>query len=182
VRLTEDRELRRGRLGVLLRPLLALPALVVAVVWVVVALVVWLLAWIGALVSGRVASVLHRTLAAALESVVQFIAWASLVSDRYPLPWRRAAHPVRLEAEWTRQPRWTVLVRVPLALPAAVLTSAFGVVLAATAVGAWFVAVTLGRSTEGLRELGAFCLRYATETAAYVLLVTARYPRLTPTL
>jgi Domain of unknown function (DUF4389) len=73
-----------------------------------------------------------------------------------------------------------VLLRVPLAASAVVLASALGVVLGCTAIGAWFVALALGRTTEGLRELGAFCLRYLTETAAYLLLVTAAYPRLAP--
>jgi hypothetical protein len=89
---------------------------------------------------------------------------------------------VQVDADRRRQRRWTVLLRVPLAVPAVVLASVLGVVLAGTAVGAWFVALILGRTTEGLRELGAFCLRYATEAAAYLLLVTPTYPRLAPPL
>ena len=162
----------------LLRPLLAIPAVVVALLWTVIALVALPFAWVGALAGRRVPGGLHRTLVAALESVVQLLAWTSLVSGRYPLPWRRQRHPVRLEAECVRQPRWTVLLRVPLGVPAVVLASVLGVVLAGTAVGAWFVALILGRTTEGLRELGAFCLRYVTEAVAYLLLLTPRYPRL----
>jgi hypothetical protein len=59
-----------------------------------------------------------------------------------------------------------------------VLASVLFVVHWCSAVGAWFVGLVLGRTTAGLRELGAFCLRYATEAAAYVLLLTPRYPRL----
>ena len=95
-------------------------------------------------------------------------------------PRRRSVHPVQLEAERQPQRRWTVLLRLALAVPALVLASVFGVVQSGTAVAAWFVALVLGRTTEGLRELGAFCLRYATETAAYLLLVTPRYPTLAP--
>jgi hypothetical protein len=47
-------------------------------------------------------------------------------------------------------------------------------------VGTWFVALFLGRTTAGLRELGAFCLRYVAETAAYALLLSPLYPRLAP--
>jgi hypothetical protein len=178
VRLTQDRELRRSRIGVLLRPLLAIPAVVVGLLWTAIALVALPFAWIGALAGGRVPGGLHRTLVAALESVAQLLAWTSLVSGRYPLPWRRQRHPVRLEAECVRQPRWTVLLRAALGVPAVVLASVLGVVLAGTAVGAWFVALIRGRTTEGLRELGAFCLRYVTEAVAYLLLLTPRYPRL----
>ena len=72
------------------------------------------------------------------------------------------------------------MFRLPLALPALVLTSAFSVVLSLAAVAAWFVALALGRTTAGLLELGTFCLRYQLETQAYVMLLTARYPALAP--
>jgi hypothetical protein len=85
-----------------------------------------------------------------------------------------------VEAEVERQPRWTVLLRPLLAVPAVVLASVLGIVLLASSVGAWFVSLTRGRTTEGLRELGAFCLRYVAETAAYLLLVTPLYPTLAP--
>jgi hypothetical protein len=73
-----------------------------------------------------------------------------------------------------------VVFRPLLALPAVVLGSVLAVALAWAAVGAWFVALALGRTTEGLRELGAFCIRYHAEVAAYVLLLTPRGPRLEP--
>jgi hypothetical protein len=180
VRLTEDRDLRRRRLGVLLRPLLAVPVVLVAAIWAAIAVVALPFAWAIALLTGRVPSLLHRTLTAALGYLTQVNAWSNLVSRRYPWPWRRRSHPVRLEAEREPQRRWTVLLRVPLAIPALVLASVLGVVQGGTAIGAWFVALVLGRTTEGLRELGAFCLRYVTETTAYVLLLTPRYPTLAP--
>jgi Domain of unknown function (DUF4389) len=178
VRLTEDRDLKRRRLGVLLRPLLVVPAAFAAVIWAVIAAVALPLAWVAALVSGRVPSFLHRTLAAALGYLTQVNAWSNLVCRRYPWPWRRRRHPVQVEAERERQRRWTVLLRIPLAIPALVLASVLGVVQGGTAIGAWFVALVLGRTTAGLRELGAFCLRYVTETTAYLLLLTPRYPTL----
>ena len=78
------------------------------------------------------------------------------------------------------QSRLVTLFRLPLALPAIVLWSVFGVVLTIVAVASWFVALTLGRTTAGLQELGMFCLRYQLETEAYVLLLTGSYPRLEP--
>lgn len=73
-----------------------------------------------------------------------------------------------------------MLLRPVLALPALVLASVLAVVHLCSAVAAWFVALVLGRTTAGLRELGAFCLRYAAEATAYALLLTPRYPRLAP--
>ena len=180
MRLTDDRTLRRRRLAVLLRLLFVVPAALAAAFWVLVAVVVVPFAWIAALIRGRVPTRLHRALVAALGYLVQVSAWSSLVSGRYPWPRRRSRHPVQLEAPRERQRRWTVLLRAALAVPAIVLASVLGVVQVGTAIGAWFVALVLGRTTEGLRELGAFCLRYATESAAYLLLVTPLYPRLAP--
>jgi hypothetical protein len=180
VRLTEDLQLRRRRLAVLLRVLLLLPALIAGGLWALVAAAAVPLAWAAALISGRVPTLLHRTLAAALGYLAQVHAWSSLVSGRYPWPRRRSPHPVQLVAPRERHRRWTVLLRVPLAVPAILLASVLAVVEATTTVGAWFVALVLGRTTAGLRELGAFCVRYETEVAAYLLLITPRYPRLAP--
>lgn len=178
MRLTEDRDLRRRRLVVLLRLLFFVPVGIAASIWAVVGVILLPFAWLGALLGGRVPLRLHRALTAALGYLVQVDAWSSLVSGRYPWPRHRSTHPIQLRAERERQRRWTVLLRVPLAIPAIVLASVLGVVQSGAAIGAWFVALLLGRTTEGLRELGAFCVRYATETAAYLLLLTPRYPTL----
>ena len=111
----------------------------------------------------------------------QVTAWFNLLSDRYPDPLHTIEHPFAIELpERPRQPRLVTLFRLPLALPAIVLWSVFGVVLTLAAVASWFVALALGRTTAGLQELGTFCLRYQLETAAYLLLLTASYPRLAP--
>lgn len=179
--LTEDRELRRRRLAVLGRAILVVPAAVTASMWLYVVALFVPIGWIVALVKGRVPDWIHKEVRAALGYNTQVNAWLYLVSGRYPWPNAgRRTHPVQLLAEPGRQRRWTVLLRVLLALPATVLGSVLGVVLTGTAIGAWFVGLVLGRTTEGLRELGAFCLRYTTETAAYLLLLTDDYPQLAP--
>jgi hypothetical protein len=175
---TEDRELRRRRLAVLLRLLLLVPAGVAALIWATVAVIAAPFAWVTALLLGRVPRFLHRALLAALGYLAQVNAWTSLVSGRYPWPRRRRTHPVQLRADREPQRRWTVLLRPLLAVPAIVLTSVLGVVQWGASIGAWFVGLVLGRTTEGLRELGAFCLRYGVETTAYFFLLTPIYPRL----
>lgn len=108
-------------------------------------------------------------------------AWFDLLSGRYPDPLHTREHPFAIEVPDARhQRRLVTLFRLPLALPAAVLTSVFNVVLTASSIGAWFVALVLGRTTAGLQELGTFCLRYQLETYAYVVLLTSRYPKLEP--
>ena len=41
---------------------------------------------------------------------------------------------------------------------------------------AWWYALATARMPEGMRNLGASCLRYSAQTYAYALLVTSRYP------
>ena len=137
-----------------------------------------LAAWIAALVTTRVPLGLHRFLRAYVGYAASVSGWLSLVTRRYPSAWRTRG--VRLDAERERHARWRILLRPLLALPAALLASVFAVVLAVSALGAWFVALGRGRTTGGLRELGAFCIRYHVELLAYLLLVGPCAPQLAP--
>lgn len=120
-------------------------------------------------------------MAAYVRYAGQVTAWFHLLSGRYPSARQTRTHPFAIEVpDRRRQPRLITLFRLPLAIPALVLASAFRIVLSLSAVAAWFAALALGRTTAGLQELGTFCLRYELETVAYVLLLTPRYPRLAP--
>jgi len=177
---TFDRNLRRRRLAVLLRVPLAVPPAAILLVWSVVTALTLVATWAAALALGRVPRSLHRFLRAYLEYALRVSAWLTLVSGGYPPLrfWRR--NDVRVSATPARQARASVLFRVLFALPGVALGSAFAVVVAVAAVGAWSVALVRGRTTEGLRELGAFCLRYEAEALAFLLLLTARPPKLAP--
>ena len=47
---------------------------------------------------------------------------------------------------------------------------------------AWFAALAMGRMPTGLRNLGAYVVRYVTQANAYFFLVTDRYPHASPAL
>jgi hypothetical protein len=173
--------LRRRRLTVLFRFALVVPQYVVLSVWSMLAAPAVAVAWLALLVEGRLPEWLHRFLAAFLRYQGQVTGWFDLLSAHYPDPLRTADHPFRIElAHRPRQPRLVTFFRLPLALPAIVLASVFGVVLFASAIPAWFAGLVLGRTTAGLQELGSFCLRYSLEAQAYLLLLTPAYPRLAP--
>jgi hypothetical protein len=181
LRVVSEEPLRRRRLGVLFRAVLVLPHYIVLFIWSLLAVPVLAVGWVVALWRGRLPAKLHRFLSAYLRYSGQVTAWFDLLSARYPRPHRLAQHPFAIEVpEPERQRRLVTLFRLPLAVPALVLTSVFGVILSAVALGAWFVALLLGRTTAGLQELGTFCLRYYLETCAYLLLLTPRYPKLEP--
>jgi hypothetical protein len=180
VRVTFDTDLRRRRLAVLFRTVIAIPPTLVLIVWGLLAAPALIVSWVGTILRGRAPDALHRLLRGYLRYSLQFNAWWNLVSGNYPGVRRRDAHPVQLDAPREPQPRLGTLLRLLLAVPGLVLGSVLGVVLGLTAVAAWFVALLRGRTTEGLRELGSFCLRYQTEVFAYVLVLTPQPPRLTP--
>jgi len=173
--------LRRRRLTTFLRVVLVVPQHVVLAAWIVLIPAAAAVAWLAALIDGRVPPWLRRFLSAFLRYRGQVAAWFDLLSDRYPDPLHTLDHPFVIEVpERQNQHRLVTLFRLPLALPAIVLWSVLGVVLALAAIASWFGALALGRTTSGLQELGTFCLRYQLETEAYLLLLTESYPRLEP--
>ena len=181
IRVLDTEPLRRRRLAVLLRPLLFFPHYIVMSVWALLLIPVVPWSWLAALLRGRVPKAPHRFLAAFLRYQGQVTAWLFLQSGTYPDPLHTMEHPFRIEVpEAADQPRLVTLFRLPLAIPAVVLASAFQVILTLVGVAAWFVGVALGRTTRGLQELGTFCLRYGLEAHAYLMLLTAAYPRLEP--
>ncbi len=181
IRVRDSELLRRRRLAVLVRILLVVPQYIVVSMWSLLGVPAVAIAWLALLIEGRLPSWLHRFLAAFLRYQGQVTAWFYLLSAHYPDPLHTIEHPFRIEIpDRPRQRRLVTLFRLPLAVPAIVLASAFGAILSAVAVGAWFVALALGRTTAGMQELGTFCLRYQLETQAYLFLLTHRYPRLAP--
>ena len=180
LRVTFDTDLRRPRLGVLFRLILAIPAALVLAGWGLLVAPVVVLSWLATLVRGRTPVWVHRFLRGYLRYWLQFGSWFNLVSGRYPRLRRRHEHPVQLDAVRVQQPRLVTLFRPVLALPSLVLGSVLNVLLSMAGIAAWFVALVLGRTTEGLRELGAFCVRYQVEVLAYVLLLTPRAAKLEP--
>jgi Domain of unknown function (DUF4389) len=181
IRVVSEEPLRRRRLAVLFRALLFVPHYIVLSVWSLLALPILAFGWVVALLRGQLPQRVHRFLAAYLRYSGQVTAWFNLLSGTYPKPHRTGQHPFAIDVpEPKRERRLSTLLRIPLAVPAVVLASVFGVILTTITVGAWFVALLLGRTTAGLQELGAYCLRYHLETSAYLFLLTSRYPRLEP--
>ncbi|HEU0246212.1 MAG TPA: DUF4389 domain-containing protein [Gaiellaceae bacterium] len=184
VRIVVTDDLERPRLTVLFRLLLAIPHFVWLVLWTVAAFFAAVAAWFAALATGRVPSALHRFLAAYNRYGTHLIAYVYVVGRRFPgFTGRAGSYGVDLEIDPPeRQNRWTVLFRFFLAIPALLLGSALGGVALVVAVLGWWYALARGRMPEGLRNLGASCLRYSAQTYAYLFLLTARYPFAAPVL
>ena len=178
VRMVVDDDLERPRLTVLFRLFLAIPHFVWILLWSIAVFFAAFAAWILALVLGRVPESLQRFLAAYIRYATHLVAFVYLVGRRFPgFTGRAGSYGIDVAIEPAeRQSRWKTLFRVFLAIPAFILASTLGGVAFVIAVLAWWYALVTGRMPEGLRNLGAACLRYSAQTYAYFLLVTDRYP------
>jgi hypothetical protein len=179
VRLLANDDLRRSRLTVFFRLLLVLPHLIVVYLWGIAAALAVVVAWFAGLVLGRVPDSLHNFLASFVRYVTRVRAYFGILADPYPPFGGGGTYPVDAEIDPpTTQSRLTVFFRIVLAIPALILAYVFQIGLNIVAVFGWIVSVITGRMPAGLEGLGTFCLRWETQTWAYVMLLTARYPSL----
>jgi hypothetical protein len=182
VRLALSDELRRDRVVVLFRFLLALPHLVWLSLWTVAALLATVAGWLVTLARGTLPRSLHRFLAAYVRYAAHVTAFLSLAGRPFPgFVGRQGSYPVDVVIDGPEpQGRWGVLGRLILAIPAVLVSAALGGVLLAVAVLGWLASLWRGQMPHGLRDLGATSIRYHAQAHAYLLLVTPRYPYACP--
>ncbi len=175
VRLAVTDDLRRSRVLVFFRLPVAIPHIVWFVGWTIVALLVSLLNWLCALVIGRPPRPFHRFLSAYLRYSTHLGAFLFLVGNPFPgFVGKAGSYPVDLELpEPSPQKRVVTFFRLILAFPAwLVAGGVLGALYVAGFLG-WFAALFRGRMPDGLRNLGAYALRYNGQTSAYVFLLTS---------
>lgn len=206
IHLELDDDLRRSRLTVFFRLLLAIPHFIWLVLWTIAALVVSVVGWVAALILGRLPGSLHRFLAAYVRYATHLGAYLGIAANPYPGFTGEPGYPIDVTIpEPHSQPRWEIALRLPLALPALIVaaalgsgftgggggaasdseaqwltTSGVGGVAAVCAILGWFAALATGRMPNGLRDLGAYGIGYTAQAYAYFLLLTDRYPNSDP--
>jgi len=178
VRMEVTDELRRSRLTVFFRLVLAIPHLVWLTLWGVLALLVAIVNWLATLILGTSPNWAHRFLSRYVRYQLHVSAFLYLVGNPFPgFVGAPGTYPIELHvAERRRQNRWTVLFRAILAVPALILAAVFGQLLAVVAFLGWFAGLFTARMPLGLRNAGAYALRYSSQANAYFLLVTGAYP------
>jgi uncharacterized protein DUF4389 len=178
VRVEVRDELRRSRLTVFFRLVLAFPHLVWLTLWGILALLAAILNWIATLATGTSPQWLHRFLSAYVRYQLHVGAFVYLVGNPFPgFVGAEGTYPIDPRvAPRQRQSRWRVLFRLILALPALILASVFSGLLGVAAVLGWFASLATGRMPLGLRNAGAFALRYTAQFYAYLFLVSPAYP------
>ena len=169
---------RQARPGVVLRPVLAVPQLVVLVLATPVAVGLAVAGWTAALVGGRVPSSVADRLVAYLRFETRLVAYLLFLTDAYPpFSGTDLAYPVRLTARPAPLNRLAVAFRLLLAVPV-VLTGA----LVAVGLVPVLLGVTILRAVDGetvsstWHEVCAAAVRYQARTLGYLLLLTPEYP------
>jgi len=206
VRLVVEDDYGRNRLTVFFRLLLAIPHLVWFFLWTILIVLTAIANWLISLFTGRPPGGLHRLMCSYVRYQAHLTAYLSLAANPYPgFAGEEGEYPVdiRLPAEPQEQPRWTILIRIVLAIPALLVSAALagstggsfsagrgrkteganggGALLAVCAVLGWFASLARGRMPKGLRDAAVYSIGYTAQVTAYVLLVTDRYPNADPT-
>jgi hypothetical protein len=183
IELELDDDLRRSRLTVFFRLLLAIPHLIWVTLWALLAYLVAIVNWFATLITGVSPLALHRFLAAYVRYQNHVYAYLFLIADPFPgFTGRAGSYPVDVRIEGPRpQNRWKVFFRLFLALPAFLLSSAYGGLLWAVAFLGWFACMVDGSMPVGMRNAGALALRYTAQTNGYLMLLCEAYPYSGPT-
>ena len=178
IRLPVADDLRRSRLTVFFRLLLAIPHLVWLTLWGIAVFFALIANWFATLFRGTSPAGLHRFLASYLRYQTHVFAFLQLVANPFPgFSGRPGSYPVDLEIDGPEpQNRWVTGFRIFLAIPALMMASALAAAAYLAALYSWFHGLFTGRVPRGLRNLGAFQLRYQAQTYGYVYLLTSRYP------
>jgi hypothetical protein len=182
VSLSVQDDLRRSRLIVLFRLPLVIPHLVWLILWALVAFATAILTWVWAIVSGAPPRHFHRFLSRFVRYATHVYAFASLVGNPFPgFVGKPGSYPIDLDLPAPEpQKRLISAFRLVLAVPALLISGGLGGALLVAAFLGWFVGLFLGRMPVGLRDLGAYALRYSGQVSAYLYFVTAAYPNSGP--
>jgi hypothetical protein len=179
--IVRDDELKRSRLTVFFRLLLAIPLVIWVTLRGIAALVVAFVNWLAVLIQREVPSSLHDFVAAYLRYATQVSAYVFLAAN--PYPWFRSQndYPVDLEIDPpVQQGRWGGVFRLVLAIPALVLAATLGggFVTGGSSQGSW------GGASRGNEEAAYWTLSSVGGVASaaaflawFAILALGREPR-----
>jgi hypothetical protein len=184
IRVSEDDDLRRSRLTVFFRLLLALPHIVWLTLWGIVVFFTVIANWFVTLFAGKPADALHRFNGAYVRYMTHVYAYLYIVANPFPgFTGKPGTYPIDLHIPAPEvQNRWKTGFRLILAVPALLVVSAVGYALSLVALFGWFTGLFVARMPRGLRNLGVYSLRYSAQVNAYLFLLTDAYPFSGPSL
>ena len=180
IRLVNHDDLRRSRLTVFFRMLLALPHYLWLMLYGFAAMFVVFAAWIVGTVRGSIPAGMHSFLVKYVRYRVYVSAYANLAADPFP-PFNGApgAYVVDIEIDPAgHQRRLTIFFRMALAIPAQIISAVLNSLLSVITFFSWFYALVLGRQSPGMEKVLLYGIRYQAQTYGYAYFLTGRYPAL----
>jgi len=172
----------RSRLTVFFRFFMAIPHFIVSIFYGFAAGVVVFLSWFAIILTGRYPEGIYNFVAGYLRFSSRMNGYMFLVTDEYP-PFDGGEHPeypvkLRIPPPQESYSRLTTFFRIILLIPVMVLLYVFNLWIQAVAIALWFVAVIMGKTSEGFVNAHLFPLAYMWRSYAYGYLLTDRWPPL----
>jgi ABC-type multidrug transport system fused ATPase/permease subunit len=126
IRLVVEDDLRRSRLTVFFRLILAIPHFIWFILWSIAVAVAAIISWFVVLVLARLPQGLHTFFSAYVRYSTHLFAYLYLAANDYPgFTGEAGDYPVDVKIDKpARQSRWRTLFRAILAIPAVLLTGA----------------------------------------------------------
>ena len=178
IRITVSDDLQRSRLTTFFRLLLAIPHIVWLLLWGIAAFFAAIANGVMTVIRGTSPQGLHNFLASYLRYQTHVYAFLQLVANPFPgFAGTAGSYPVDVEIDGPqRQNRWVTGFRLFLAIPALIMSSALTTAAWLAAIYAWFHGLFRAQVPRGLRNLGAYQLRYQAQVYGYLYLLTSKYP------
>jgi hypothetical protein len=177
IRLVLSDDLKRTRLTVFFRFLLAIPHLIWLSLWGIVVFFAVIASWFATLFAGQTSLGLHSFIAQYLRYSVHVYGYLLFLADPYPGFLGDRPYPADLEVDPPApQNRWITGFRIILAIPALVVSEVLRSLISVVAIISWFACLFTGAMPLGLRDLTAWIVRFNAQTHAYLALLTDRYP------
>lgn len=181
ISLTITDDLKRSRLTVFFRLILAIPHFIWLTLWGLVVGIAVVVNWFVALIAGKTPDGLHNFIAQYLRYSTQVSGYLYLLADPYPGFLGDRDYPIDLVvAQAAPQNRWKTLFRGILAIPVFLMNQALSYTLLAVWLLGWFVCMFTGTMPQGMRDLGAVVVRFGAQANGYLMLLTDRYPSFSP--
>ncbi|MDH3225653.1 MAG: DUF4389 domain-containing protein [Thermoleophilia bacterium] len=174
-----DDDLERTRLTVFFRPILAIPHFIWLAIWGIAVFAAVVVSWFVTLFRGSTPLGLHNFIARYVQYATHVYGYVTLLADPYPGFLANTPYPAYAGIGAPEpQNRWITGFRMIVAIPALMLAQVLQDVWFVVALFSWVMILVNGRQPEGLRNIGAWILRFQVQTLGYVALLTDRYPEL----
>ncbi|MFN8161273.1 MAG: DUF4389 domain-containing protein [Solirubrobacterales bacterium] len=169
-----------NRVTTFFRPILAIPWLIVGVIYMIAAFFTHIAAWFVLVFTARYPEGLYNFNSGILRYMLRFYAFAYLQTDEWP-PFGIGpdpTYPIRVQVapREERQSRLKVFFRAILIIPAYIVVTVVSYIHTGAAYVAWLTIVFRGYQPAGVHNALNFTQSYFARTGGYFILLTDTYP------